>query len=85
MQGACGSRSKIEVKSDGDISLEYCDDNDDDEGCIVTREGHYIRHVRLDCDIRLADDTVPRAARRRMTKKVKDFYEGKKVDGPWFM
>jgi hypothetical protein len=65
VQGACGSRSKVEVKSDGDISLEYCDDNDDDEGCIVTREGHYIRHVRLDCDIRLADDTVPRAARRR--------------------
>ena len=38
MQGACGARSKIEVKSDGDISLEYCDDNDEDDGCIVTRE-----------------------------------------------
>ncbi|GMH99660.1 hypothetical protein TrVE_jg333 [Triparma verrucosa] len=86
VQGACGARSKIEVKSDGDISLEYCDDNEEDEGCIVTREGHHVRHVRLDCDIRLADDVRFKAATRMNTKKMAKKFEGAdKVEGPWFM
>jgi len=86
VQGACGARSKIEVKSDGDISLEYCDDNEEDEGCIVTREGHHVRHVRLDCDIRLTGDMRYRAATKLNTKKLAEKFEGaSKIDGPWFM
>ena len=58
VQGACGARSKIEVKSNGDISLEYCDEEDDDSDCVVSRSGHRIRHVRLDCDIKLLDEPL---------------------------
>ena len=82
VQGACGARSRIEVKSNGDISLEYCDEGSDDEGCVVTREGHRVRHVRLDCDIKLVDELCFKPFVRRTGIPSG---ESKEVEGPWFL
>jgi hypothetical protein len=50
VQGACGPESRVKVfSSDDDISLEFCDSNDADYACILTKEGKPVRHVRLDC------------------------------------
>lgn len=52
----------------------------------MTREGHHVRHVRLDCDIRLTGDMRYRAATKLNTKKLAEKFEGaSKIDGPWFM
>ena len=50
IQGACGPESRVKVfSSDEDISLEFCDSNNADMDCVLTKDGKPVRHVRLDC------------------------------------
>lgn len=84
IQGACGPESHVKVFSrDEDISLEFCDSNDADRDCVLTKEGKPIRHVRLDCRVALYDKDRRRefviAPTRRIDRKVIQ------EEAPWFL
>ncbi len=84
VQGACGARSKIELRSEDDVALEFCDSgtggDEDDEDCEVAGK---VRHVRLDADILLIDDTDDRAiVEKRLGKVPKEL---DMAEAPWFI
>ena len=76
--------SKIKVFADQeDISMEYCDEPEFDDDCVLTVEGRPVRHVRLDCRVALVDDSRPRefsiAKTAKMTQKILT------EEAPWFL
>jgi len=84
IQGACGPESRVKVfSSDEDISLEFCDANNADMDCVLTKDGKPVRHVRLDCRVALYDKDRPRefviAPTKRLDKKVIE------EEAPWFL
>jgi len=84
IQGACGPESRVKVfSSDEDISLEFCDSNNADMDCVLTKDGKPVRHVRLDCRVALYDKDRPRefviAPTKRLDKKVIE------EEAPWFL
>jgi pyrimidine deaminase RibD-like protein len=84
VQAACGPRSRVKVFADQeDISLEYCDQADEDTDCVLTIDGRPVRHVRLDCRIALVDENRPREFVLAKTKKLtpKVLVE----EAPWFL
>jgi pyrimidine deaminase RibD-like protein len=84
VQAACGPQSKVKVFADqDDISMEYCDNVDVDDDCVISVEGKPIRHVRLDCRIALVDEHRPREFDIAKTQKI-----SRKVlveQAPWFL
>jgi len=84
VQAACGPRSKVKVFADEeDISLEYCDNLDVDEDCILSIEGQPVRLVRLDCRLALVDENRPREF--DITKTQKITREVLIEEAPWFL
>jgi len=84
IQGACGPESRVKVfSSDEDISLEFCDSNNADMDCVLTKDGKPVRHVRLDCRVAPYDKDRPRefviAPTKRLDKKVIE------EEAPWFL
>ena len=61
VQAACGAERKVKIFADQeDISLEYCDEEEADSDCVLTVDGHPVRHVRLDCRVALVDENRER-------------------------
>ena len=84
VQAACGPQSKVKIFADQeDISMEYCDNLDVDEDCILTIDGKPVRHVRLDCRVALVDKNRPRQFDVTKTEKM-----NRKIlteEAPWFL
>ena len=84
VQAACGPQSKIKVLADQeDISMEYCDEPEVDNDCILSIDGKPVRHVRLDCRVALVDKDRPREFKVTPTQKI-----NRKVlveEAPWFL
>lgn len=84
VQGACGPESRVKVfANDDDVSLEFCDSNDDDKDCVLLKDGKPIRHVRLDCRVALYDKDRPREFLITPTKRI-----DRKIiseEAPWFV
>ena len=84
VQAACGPERKVKVFAEqNDISMEYCDNIDVDDDCVLSVNGIPVRHVRLDCRIALVDDTRPREFAIAKTQKI-----DRKVlveQAPWFL
>lgn len=84
VQAACGPQSKVKIFADQeDISLEYCDNLDVDEDCVLTIDGKPVRHVRLDCRLALVDAERPREFDVTKTQKIT-----RKIlteEAPWFL
>ena len=53
-----------------DISLEYCDENDADEECVLSVDRRAIRHVRLDCRAVLVNPERERVLKGPKTSKL---------------
>jgi len=83
VQAACGPESSVMVMAEQeDISLEYCDENDDDEDCVLSVDGRAIRHVRLDCRAVLVDPERERVLKGpKMSKLDNVMLE----EAPWFI
>eukprot|EP00591_Stephanopyxis_turris_P002188 CAMPEP_0195530634 /NCGR_PEP_ID=MMETSP0794_2-20130614/33599_1 /TAXON_ID=515487 /ORGANISM="Stephanopyxis turris, Strain CCMP 815" /LENGTH=676 /DNA_ID=CAMNT_0040662185 /DNA_START=273 /DNA_END=2303 /DNA_ORIENTATION=+ len=86
VQGACGPESKVKVFSEQeDISLEYCDDKNADQDCVMSVGGRPIRHVRLDCRVALMDNSRPIELVHAETEPIKKWMGSKKEEAPWFL
>ena len=84
VQAACGPERKVRVFADQeDISLEYCDDAEADADCNLTIDGRPVRHVRLDCRVRLEDENRKRVLKNVKTKKLDKKYV--EEEAPWFL
>eukprot|EP00546_Thalassionema_frauenfeldii_P013815 CAMPEP_0178924838 /NCGR_PEP_ID=MMETSP0786-20121207/17550_1 /TAXON_ID=186022 /ORGANISM="Thalassionema frauenfeldii, Strain CCMP 1798" /LENGTH=680 /DNA_ID=CAMNT_0020599595 /DNA_START=72 /DNA_END=2114 /DNA_ORIENTATION=+ len=83
VQAACGPEQKVKVFADQeDLSLEYCDENEADSDCVLAVDGQPIRHVRLDCRVRLVGD----APAEIITTKTAELTPGRLVEqAPWFL
>lgn len=83
VQAACGSEHKVKVFADQeDLSLEYCDENEADSDCVLAVDGQPIRHVRLDCRVRLVGDGPAEIIRTKTAKLT----PGRLVEeAPWFL
>lgn len=83
IQAACGPESKVKVLAEQeDISLEYCDDEDPNNDCVLTVDGKPIRHVRLDCRVLVVDPDRPHEYVLTQTTPFKDRV---KEEAPWFL
>ena len=101
VQAACGStQSRIEIRSEGVVSLEFCNEEDEDESCMVTTKdpatGEAVRQVRIACDINLvngddaglmANSFVSNKSTRPSSEEMGAYMPrlGKKVEAPWFL
>jgi hypothetical protein len=93
LQSACGPKHMIDVRSEADVFLEYCDNDSDDAGCMAFIKGNAVRDVRLDCAVHLIDDkrdgaqVVKRMKTRTSTEIAKEsgFVFKTEVPGPWFV
>jgi pyrimidine deaminase RibD-like protein len=84
IQGACGPERKVKVFADqDDISLEYCDQADEDTDCTLSINGKPVRHIRLDCRVALVDESRPREFVLAKTKKIDQKYIEEAA--PWFL
>lgn len=84
VQAACGPEAKVKVFADReDISLEYCDQADDDNDCTLTVDGRPVRHIRLDCRIALVDAERPREFVLQKTKQIDQKFVAEQA--PWFL
>ena len=62
------------------------DDTDDaeaDADCNLTIDGRPVRHVRLDCRVRLEDERRKRVLKNVKTKKLDKKYV--EEEAPWFL
>jgi hypothetical protein len=50
--------------------MEYCDNVDVDDECVLSVNGTPVRHVRLDCRVALVDESRPREFLIAKTKKL---------------
>lgn len=84
VQAACGAERKVKIFADQeDISLEYCDEVDADEDCVLSVDGRPIRHIRLDARVGLVDDSRPRSFVPLKTKKLSRTQLEEQA--PWFL
>lgn len=84
VQAACGPQSKVKVFADQeDISMEYCDNVDVDDDCVLTVDGTPVRHVRLDCRVGLVDENRPREFLIAETQKLDRKMLVERA--PWFL
>jgi len=84
VQAACGPERKVKVFSEQeDISLEYCDQEDADNDCVLTVDGRPVRHVRLDCRVALHDEERPREFQPQKTTKMNARII--EEEAPWFI
>jgi len=83
VQGACGNERKVKILAEQeDISLEYCDEDNEDEDCVMSVDGKPIRHVRLDCRVLVVDPNRPTEYHMTKTAPVKDRLFD---EAPWFL
>ena len=84
IQAACGPQSKVKIFADQeDLSMEYCDNLDVDEDCVLSIDGKPVRHIRLDCRVALVDENRPRQFDVTKTQKM-----NRKIlteEAPWFL
>ena len=87
VQAACGAEQDVMIIAEQeDISLEYCDDADQD--CFVKIDGQPVRHVRLDSRIGLVEKKLPikgKIIKNRPIKKKFQGLKGHKEEAPWFL
>ena len=81
VQGACGN--KVELRTSAEkMSIDYCDDLDDDSSCLVSRSGHQVRHVRIGCDILLPTDKVHLKQNKNVS--IDKYEDAVSLESPWF-
>jgi hypothetical protein len=83
IQAACGPESKVKVLTDDDdISIEYCDKQDQD--CVLRVDGRAIRHVRIDCRVAVVDANKKRTLVGWENTTPMDM-KFKEEEAPWFL
>jgi len=90
VQAACGSKSDIQVIAEqDDLNLQYCDEGDPDEDCVLQVDGRPVRHVRIDCRVALVDDKRPKNIieydMRPMPETFKTQPKKQTLEAPWFL